>query len=169
MAKLIGLSNRIMNDMVGALLSSQEVCKLLTVYDDVDILEEEDLNNTYWLFNKHIFINRRVPQLLDKVGAYVTIRMSDCRDRSTSKTKILEEGYIEVYIIIHNSILHTQNGSRDVALVSFIKDILGDENLSTLGKVSIEEVKDIYQLPTDYAGYSISFKYDGYKQVVIND
>ena len=51
-------------------------------------------------------------------------------------------------------------------------EALTNENLvclSTLGKVTIEEVRDLYQLPTDYAGYSISFKYDGYKQVVIND
>lgn len=169
MAQLIGLSNRIMNEIVGVLLSSQEICKLLTIYEDVDIFEVDDLDNTHLLFNKYIFVNHRIPELLNNVGAYITVRMTNCGDRSTSKTKVLEEGVIEIYVIVHNSILHTQHGSRDSALVSLIKDALGSEVVSTLGKVHIYDAKDIYQLPTDYSGYSIPCKYDGYRQIIVNE
>ena len=55
MSKVAGLSNRIINDMVTIFLSSQDICKLLTVYNDVDILDEEDIENTYWLFSTVYF------------------------------------------------------------------------------------------------------------------
>ena len=169
MSKVAGLSNRIMNDMITIFLSSQDICKLLTVYDDVDILDEEDIENTYWLFNKHIFVKRRDPELMNEVGAYLTVRMTRCEDRSTSKTKVLEDGIIEVYIIVHSSLLHTRNGSRDIALVSLVKECLGVESVSTVGKVSIVDVKDMYQLPVDYTGYRVACEYTGYRQTIIQD
>ena len=168
MSRFYGLTNRVINDVVSLFLSSQDLCKFLSSseLENTDIDSIEDLENTYDLYNKNIYINRRVPDLLEQEGAFISIRATRVGDDSTSN-KPLDRGILEVHIVVSNNLLPTLNGSRDVCIMSIAKELLVNNNFSTVGKFTVIQADDLYGLPRGFSGYSIACEFIGYNKVLM--
>ena len=168
MAKAIGLPTRITNDIVSLLLSNQDVCKLLTCSLKTEGIDDvEDIKKPWELFNKNIFVGRRIPDLLLEEGSYITVRLHSWFEKSSSNKKVLDEGVISISVISSINLVDTVHGPRDVALSCIIKDLLGDNTFNTIGKLNVYQVIDIEKLPVNYPGYMLLCKFSGYSSVVV--
>lgn len=169
---LVGLPNRIMNQMCAELMANQDFAKFVYYKEeDGDILELANLENPHKLLkNNQVFINRKIPKLLLEYDVNVFMTLSRWRSYTTLKktmSKTIDEVTIKVVILMQQTCIQTENGNRDVALVSIIKDIVEKSDLNGLGKCSVEDVAELYALPPEYHGFEMFIKVHGFKDLKV--
>ena len=134
---LVGFPNRIMNQMCAELMLNQDFAKFVYYKGESgDILSLPDLENAHKLLkNKQVHINRKIPKILHDSDVNVFMNLNRWQSyksyngKGHSSQKI-DEVTIKIVVLMQGTCVQTENGNRDVALVSIIKDILEDNLLS---------------------------------------
>lgn len=166
MAKLYGLGNVIMSEVATRLMTNSDFNKLL-YYKEVDedgddILSMPDLDNPVdQLYKKQVWLHRRPDKVLHNQDVNVFLTLEDFRNESAKNTNIKTMTF-KVSILVHKECLLTPNGSRDIALLCCVSDIIEkDDYFKGLGKCSVYRVSHLFGLNVEYSGYEITCKIDG--------
>lgn len=169
---LVGLPNRVMNQMCAELMGNQDFAKFVFYKeDDGDILRLPNLENPHKLLkNKQVFINRKIPKILEKydINVFMTLsRWQSSKPFRGNTSQTIDEVTIKVVVLMQESCLSTENGNRDVALISIIKDIVEKSDLNGIGKCLVTDVAELYALPPEYHGFEMYIKVYGFKQLKV--
>lgn len=174
MAEPYGLANRIVGEIGTKIFDSPNLLKYIYYTDkehqDVDIftLETPDIHE---LIDKYIFIGRRIPVLMKKVGAFVDIRVNRYQPRLNKKSPTLIK-YVEVDIdvLCHKDCQRTLRGTRDITIVTLLQEILEKESLTGIAdNTEIVSVTEILGLDANYSGYTMKIQVIGFNQGVYKD
>ena len=128
MAKLYGLGNVIVSDVLTRLITNPDFYKLV-YYKDVDeegedILSMPDLEDPVsTLYKKQVWLHRRPDKTLHNQDVNVFITLEDFRNES-AKNQNIKTMTFKVAVLVHKECLLTPNGSRDIALLCCISDTL---------------------------------------------
>ena len=169
MARLYGLGNVVISEVATRLMTNPDFYKFV-YYKDVDedgedILSMPDLEDPVdTLYRKQVWLHRRPDKVLHNQDVNVFITLDDFRNES-AKTQDIKTMIFKVAVLVHKECLLTPNGSRDIALLSCISDIVEkDDYFRTLGKCSVYRVNHLFGLNTEYSGYEIICRVDGIKE-----
>ena len=145
MAKLYGLGNVIISDVLTRLITNPDFYKLV-YYKDIDeegedILSMPDLEDPVSeLYRKQVWLHRRPDKVLHNQDVNVFITLEDFRNESAKNPNIKTMTF-KVAVLVHKECLLTPNGSRDIALLNCVSDIV--------------------ELGMEYSGYEIICRVDG--------
>ena len=166
MAKLYGLGNVIVSDVLTRLITNPDFYKLV-YYKDVDeegedILSMPDLEDPVSaLYKKQVWLHRRPDKVLHNQDVNVFITLEDFRNESAKNPNIKTMTF-KVAVLVHKECLSTPNGSRDIALLCCISDIVeNDDYFKGLGRCSVYRVNHLFGLGMEYSGYEIICRVDG--------
>ena len=166
MAKLYGLGNVIMSEISTRLMTNPDFYKLV-YYKDVDedgedILSMPDLEDPVsMLYKKQVWLHRRPDKVLHNQDINVFITLDDFRNNS-ARNQNIKSMVFKIAVLVHKECLLTPNGSRDIALLSCVSDIVEtDDYFKGLGKCSVYRVNHLFGLSMEYSGYEIICKIDG--------
>ena len=168
MAEPFGLPNRVVAELSAKIFDNPRLLNYIYYtgkeHEDVDIfdLETPDIRE---LIDKHIFIGRRIPNLMKQVGAFLDIRVNRYQPR-IGKQNITEIKYVEVDIDIlcHVGCQRTLRGTRDITIVALLQEALENETLTGIANVEITSVTEILGLDADYNGYTLKLTIHGFNQ-----
>lgn len=167
MAKLYGMGNNILSEMITRLMINEDFYKFVYYKDvkDKDILSQPELDDPVTeLYNKQVWLYRRPQKILHNQDVNVFLTLDDMRNENAKSEKI-KTMTINIGVIVHESCIMTANGSRDVALLEIITNIIEeDKYFKSLGKCTIYRVNRLYGLNLEYSGYEIICKIDGVKE-----
>jgi len=167
MAKLYGLANYLMSEIIIRLLNNKEFTKFVYYKEisDKDILSLPDLENPAMMLKNQIFRNRRTPKILNKQDVCVFMYLDDMRNYTARNNKI-KTIWINVGFVVHESCSPTLNGSREVAIISAIEKALDGINFAkSLGRCEVDRVISLSGLPYEWNGYEVSLKLDGFTEI----
>ena len=170
MAKLYGLANYLMSEIIVRLLNNKEFTKFVYYKEvsDKDILSLPDLNNPAIMLKNQIFRNRRTPKILEEQDVCVFMYLDDMRNYSARNNKI-KTIWINIGFIVHQSCSSTINGSREVAIISAIEKALDSATFSkAIGICQVERAIPLSGLPYEWNGYEVSIKLDGFTELGTN-
>ena len=170
MAKLYGLANYLISEIVIRLLNNKEFTKFV-YYKNVsnkDILSLPDLDNPAMLLKNQIARNRRSPDILEEQNVSVFIYLDDVRNYTAKSSKI-KTIWVNIGFVVHQSCSSTLNGSREVAIISAIEKALDSITFSkALGRCEVERVTALAGLPYEWNGYRVVVKLDGFTDLGTN-
>ena len=171
---LVGLPNRIINQMCAELMANQDFAKFVYYKNETgDILSLPDLENPHKLLkNNQVHINRKIPKILHdfdvnvflNLGRWQSYKSFNGRGHASQK---IDDVTIKIVVLMQSTCLQTENGNRDIALVSIIKDILESSDLGGIGQCSIDDVAELYALPAEYHGFELYCKVSGFKKLKV--
>ena len=168
MAKLYGLGNVIISEIVTRLMLNSDFNKLV-YYKDVDedgedILSMPDLDDPVdELYKKQVWLHKRPDKVLHEQDVNVFVTLEDFRNESAKSSNIKTMTF-KIAILVHKNCLLTPNGSRDIALLCCASDIIEkDDYFKGLGRCSVHRVNHLFGLNTEYSGYEIICRVDGIK------
>ncbi len=170
MAKLYGLANYLMTEIIVRLLNNKEFTKFVYYKDvsDKDILSLPDLDNPAIMLKDQIYRNRRTPKILDSQDVCVFMYLDDMKNY-TAKSHKIKTIWISVSFILHQSCSSTLNGSREVAIISAIEKALSGITFSkAIGVCEVDRVIRLSGLPYEWNGYKVSIKLDGFSELGTN-
>lgn len=169
---LVGLPNRIMNQLCAEIMQNQDFVKMVYYKDNnEDVLALPDLENSHKLLkNKQVFINRKIPKILHDFDVNVFMTLSRWRSYTPFKknaSQSVDEVTIKVVVLVQESCLITENGNRDIAILSIIKNIVEKSDLNGIGNCSVEDIAEVYALPPEFHGFEMYIKVYGHKQLKV--
>lgn len=169
---IVGLPNRIINEICAELMSRQDFAKFVYYKDkDCDILSLPDIENPHKLLkNKQVHINRKIPKVLEEydVNVFMTLsRWNNYRKFGSKASTVIDSVTIKIIVLVQATTLPTENGNRDIAIVSIIRDILEQNDLGGIGRCSIEEVAELYSLPPEFHGFEMYCKVEGFNKLQV--
>ena len=166
MAKLYGLGNVIISEVATRLMANPDFNKLVYYKnvdeDGEDILSMPDLEDPIGqLYKKQVWLHRRPDKVLHSQDVNVFITLDDFRNYS-AKDHGIKTLTFTVSALVHKECLLTPNGSRDIALLCCISDIIEkDRYFKGLGRCNIYRVNHLFGLGMEYSGYEIVCRVDG--------
>ena len=167
MAKLYGLANYLMSEIIIRLLNNKEFTKFV-YYKNIsnkDILSLPDLDSPAIKLKNQIFRNRRTPKILNKQDVCVFMYLDDMRNYTARNNKI-KTIWINVGFVVHESCSPTLNGSREVAIISAIEKALDSMEFSkAIGECRVERAIPLSGIPYEWNGYEVSIKLDGFTEL----
>lgn len=164
-----GLPNRVMGELVAKILESENLLKYIYYtdkeYENVDLftLERPSTND---LIDKHIFIGRRIPNLMKRVGAFIDLRVNRYQPTPSVKSALLIK-YVEIDIdiICHVDCQKTLRGTRDITIAVLMQEVLENCDLTGIASgVEITSLTEILGLHQDYNGYQLKIRVTGFNQ-----
>lgn len=172
MGQLYGLPNRVLSEIATKLMNNQDFAKLLYYKllgeDDDDLFSMPDIENPISVLSKkQVFISQKSPKLLKEEDVTVAISLNDMRNY-TSNSKNIKTIELEILIISHVNCNDTPNGARDIAIVAAIESILENNNVSSIGKCKLARVNPLYGLPSEFNGYGMIIRVDGFDNVRVD-
>ena len=163
MAKLYGLGNYILSELSTKLICDNDFNKFVYYKNEKenDILSMPNLDNPFVQLKSQFFKNRRPVKTLVEEDVCVFIYLDDIRNQN-AKSKKIKTIWLRVSFLVHSNLSETQNGVREVALISAIEKIVErSEFQKTLGEVEVERIKALQGLPYEWNGYEVLVKCDG--------
>ncbi|MGL5330165.1 MAG: hypothetical protein ACRDD7_12920 [Peptostreptococcaceae bacterium] len=164
MAKLYGLGNQIISDMIIRLMTNKDFYKFVYYKEvsDEDILSMPDLDDPITeLYNKQVWLHRRPQKVLHEQDVNVFLTLEDFRNVKT-KNKLLKTMDFKIGILVHDSCIQTVNGSRDIALLTCVENIIeNDSYFKSLGECKVMRVNHLFGLGLEYSGFEIICRIDG--------
>ena len=167
MSLIYGLPNLFVNAIATKLLSNENLIKYLyyTSEEDENIdIFTKSLPPVGDLINKTIYIGRRVPFVVNKVGAWLGIRVCSYKPQYMKNGNLIKEVQANIDIICHNDCQQTLRGTRDITILTLVQDTLDGEDLEGIGEYRIISTSEILGLPVEYSGYTIKIEVTGWSQ-----
>lgn len=166
-----GLPNRVMGELMAKIFESDNLLKYIYYtgkeYECVDLFSLER-PSTDELIDKNIFIGRRIPNLMKKVGAFLDVRVNRYEPLPVSKSKshlLIKYVEVDIDIICHVSCQKTLRGTRDITIAVLLQEILENSDLTGIAtNVEITSLTEILGLHQDYNGYQLKIKVTGFNQ-----
>lgn len=170
---IYGLPNRIMSELSAKIFSSPKLLNYIYYtdkeYENVDLFSLEPPSASS-LVGENIFIGRRIPNLMEKVGAFIDIRVNRYEPLVNKKSvKMIKNVDIDIDVVCHVDCQTTLRGTRDITIVTLLQEILENEDLSGIGNVEIYSTTEILGLHTDFNGYQLRIKITGFNQGLLDD
>lgn len=166
MAKLYGMGNEILSEMISRLITNKDFYKFVYYKDisDKDILSMPDLDDPVTeLYNKQVWLHRRPQKVLHEQDVNIFLTLEDLRNES-AKNKKIKTMTFKIGILCHESCLTTANGSRDIALLDIVERIVEDDiYFASLGECRVNRVNHLFGLGLEYSGFEVICKVDGIK------
>lgn len=170
----MGLANKVISEISAKIFENPKLLNYIYYtdkeYEHIDLFTLET-PKIYELIDKHIFIGRRIPHLMKKVGAFVDIRVNRYQPRLNKKSPTLIK-YVEVDIDIlcHTECQTTLRGTRDITIVTLLQEALENESLTGIAEnAEITSVTEILGLDADYSGYTVKIQITGFNKGVYKD
>ncbi|MGL5650042.1 MAG: hypothetical protein ACRDDY_19605 [Clostridium sp.] len=167
MAKLYGMSNQIISEMIMRLMTDEVFYKFVYYKDthDEDILSMPDLDDPVSeLYNKQVWLHRRPKKILHEQDVNVFLTLEDMRNE-TAKNKDIKTMAFKIGILVHENCLTTANGSRDIAILERVQYLIeNDAYFSGLGECRVNRVNHLFGLGIEYSGFDVIFKIDGIRE-----
>lgn len=168
MAEPYGMPNRVVSEISAKIFDNPRLLNYIYYtgkeHQDVDLFALEP-PEFYELMDKHIFIGRRIPNLMKQVGAFLDIRVNRYQPRLNKKSPTTIK-YVEVDIdvLCHTECQRTLRGTRDITIIALLQEALEKEELTGISEVDITSVTEILGLDADYSGYTLKLTILGYNQ-----
>lgn len=164
-----GLPNRVMGELMAKILESENLLKYIYYtdkeYENVDLFTLERPKTTD-LIDKHIFIGRRIPNLMKKVGAFIDLRVNRYQPTPSVKSSLyIKYVEIDIDIICHVDCQKTLRGTRDITIAVLLQEALEYSDLTGIASgVEITSLTEILGLHQDYNGYQLKIRVTGFNQ-----
>ncbi len=166
MAKLYGMGNQIISEMIARLMTNEDFYKFVYYKEvsDRDILSMPDLDDPVSeLYNKQVWLHRRPQKVLHEQDVHVFLCLDDFRNEN-AKNKKIKTMTIKIGILCHESCLDSANGDRSIALLDCVESILEeDKYFNSLGECRVVGVNHLFGLGLEYSGFEVKCKIDGIK------
>ena len=160
MSKRFGILNTYLDTLVSKMLVNDNLCKLLYYNTNDDIIAKPNLTQEQklGLIGSNIFINKRVPIIQEEAKPLLMIRITDV-DYNGGKYSYINDVMINMYIICANSVIETENGTRDLCIATALDDIFENSDVGDIGIGNMLRMgfSDLADLGTEYQGYSIKY------------
>ena len=174
MAEVYGLPNRVVAEISSKIFENPKVLNYIYYtgkeYEDIDLfsLEPPMIDE---LVNENIFIGRRIPKLMQKVGAFLDIRVNRYEPQPTRKgEKALKWVEVDIDILCHVECQSTIRGTRDITIVTLLQEIFENEDLTGVSNgAEITSVTEILGLDANYNGYRLKLSITGFNQGTYNE
>lgn len=167
--KPYGLPNRVISELMAKIFESDNLLKYIYYtgmeHEDIDIFAL-DRPPTTELVDKHIFIGRRIPNLMKQVGAFMDIRVNRYEPLPNKKSSLYIK-YVEVDIdvLCHVDCQKTVRGTRDITIITLLQEALENSDLTGIASgVEITSLTEILGLHQDYNGYQLKIRITGFNQ-----
>lgn len=168
MAKLYGLGNYILSELMTKLVMDNDFNKLVYYKNKEDALSQPDLDNPFTQLKGQIFKNRRPIKILTEEDVCVFAYLDDVRNYE-AKSKKIKTVWINVSFLVHNNLSETDYGVREIALISAIEKVVEKGVLQkALGNVEVERVRSLQGLPYEWNGYALIVKCDGFTEPCVS-
>ncbi len=161
---LFGYTNRIMAEIIAYLMADKNFCNFVyytdTKYDYEDLTQLE-IPSSSKLYDKYFFVYRRVPEVIETVGAYVYFDIY--RDIPMKLGSSIRTLTFTVTILIHHDCIRTLHGHRGMCIKDALEIALS--NLSegnTIGNIELSRVSPVLGLVKDFTGYTLQLKVDNF-------
>lgn len=163
---IYGLPNRIISNILSEFFKHEHLSKMLYYvekeYEKEDVLK---LNKVSWgkeLVQKCIFNDKRIPIVLKHTGAFMSLRIFDYYPMNK---KDMYEVLVDIDMITHKECQKTIHGSRDACILAMVHESLSDWKLNNaIGRADILSTYDIRDLDSEYSGYTVKVKVQGFSQ-----
>lgn len=134
-------------------------------YENVDLLTLKPPKASN-LIDKNIFIGRRIPLLMKKVGAFVDIRVNRYQPLLNKKSpKLIKYVEVDIDIICHEDCQRTLRGTRDITIVTLLQEALENQGLTGIAdSIEITSVTEILGMNVEYSGYTVKIQITGFSQ-----
>ena len=169
MAEPYGLPNRIVGEISAKIFDNPKLLNYIYYtgkeHKNIDLFELEP-PETHDLIDKHIFIGRRIPLLMKKVGAFLDIRVNRYQPRVNKKSPtVIKYVEVDIDILCHVDCQRTLRGTRDITIVALLQEALENEDLTGIAdNIEITSVTEILGLDADYNGYTLKLTVYGFNQ-----
>lgn len=160
---LSGLENALISELTSKLILDTVFSKLVYYKNEKgDILALDELEQPFLDLENQIFKNRRPPKILTEQDVCVFVYLDDTRNFSVKSRKI-KTVWIKVGFLVHENCSVTNIGIRESAMISRIQYIAEKTDFkSAIGKCKCEKPVKLNGLPTQWNGYEIPIKMDGW-------
>ena len=116
------------------------------------------------LIDKNFYVGRRIPYVVNEVGAWLGIRICSYKPQYMKNGNLIKEVQANIDIICHNDCQKTLRGTRDITILTLVQDTLDSEDLEGIGDYRIISTSEILGLPIEYSGYTIKIETTGWNQ-----
>ena len=161
---LFGYTNKIMAEIIAYLMMNKDFCNFVyytdAKYDYQDITQLE-IPTSSQLYDKYFFVYRRIPEVIETVGAYVYFDVY--RDIPTKLGSPIRTLTFTATILVHHDCIKTMHGHRGICIKDALE--LALSNLSegnTIGNIELSRVSPVLGLVKDFAGYTLQLKVDNF-------
>lgn len=169
MAEPYGLPNRIVAEISAKIFDNSKLLNYIYYtgkeHQDIDLFDLET-PEIHEIIDKHIFIGRRIPLLMKKVGAFLDIRVNRYQPRPNKKSPtVIKYVEVDIDILCHVDCQRTLRGTRDITIVALLQETLENEGLTGIAdNIEITSVTEILGLDADYNGYTLKLTIYGFNQ-----
>jgi hypothetical protein len=151
LAKFDELNNNLM-DVLIKLISSQNLCKLLT-YTTSDPLSGADITDTSTLLFDKIYPIPKIPDVLDAEGSFVTIVFDEMR---LSNNIGFKDSVLCFYVFCHINLWRTDGALRPYSIMHEIDILFNNQRAIGLGKLQFLRSK-AYPVNAKYFAYKLDY------------
>jgi hypothetical protein len=169
-----GLPNKVIAEISAKILESPRLLNYIYYtgieHKSIDLFSLES-PSAKDLVDKHIFIGRRIPNLMKKVGAFLDIRVNRYEPMLNKRsTKLIKYVEVDIDVLCHVDCQRTLRGTRDITIIALLQEALENESLTGLSEsIEIVTVTEILGLDTDYNGYTLKIRVTGFNQGLYNE
>lgn len=172
MAEQYGVLNSYLNSFVSKILENDDLCKLLYYNTNDDIISKPNLNaeQKLELIGSNILINKRVPLIQKEAKPLLMLRIVEVQ-YANKKTTTIEDVRIMCYIVCANSVVETENGTRDLCIVTALDKTFEDSQSGDIGIGKIRKLRtsDLADLGTEYQGYAVNYLISDFNTSYVRD
>ncbi|BDR74189.1 hypothetical protein K144316041_p20280 (plasmid) [Clostridium tetani] len=151
------------NKIITLISKDQDLCKLLTIYDKSNVLEQPDINNTLIeLNNKEVISTNRHFPISEKADVKLNIIIGKLKP---SKGGYFKFNNITFEILVHNDLWDVKDGIRALYIADRLEYILSNNRELSIGELEFSD-GDFITKTELFQGYYISFKavnFSGYR------
>ena len=169
MAEPYGLPNRVVAEISAKIFDNPKLLNYIYYtekeHQNIDLFDLET-PEIHEIIDKHIFIGRRIPLLMKKVGAFLDIRVNRYQPRINKKSPtVIKYVEVDIDILCHVDCQRTLRGTRDITIVALLQEALENESLTGIAdNIEITSVTEILGLDADYNGYTLKLTVYGFNQ-----
>lgn len=161
---LFGYTNKIMAEIIAFLMQDKNFCNFTYYTDakyDYSDITSLDMPSTSQLYDKHFFVYKRVPDVIEEAGAFVYFDIY--RDIPTKLGSPIRSLTFTVTILVHHDCVKTIHGHRGICIKDSIELALSNlSNNNSIGDIELSRLSPVLGLVKDYTGYTLQLKVDNF-------
>lgn len=161
--------NQILQGVLLELVTDDYISKLLYYKDESenDIYTMPTVENPIkQLYRIKVFKNKKVTNIILESDVYLFVTLYNYKPyynfyKTSSSIDTIQ---IQVGVLCHNECLDIANGSRDLALLSRVVEVLNkSKTINSIGKVALGNCLPLVDLPKEFNGYSVIVSCEAHK------
>lgn len=102
----------------------------------IDLIDNKDIENTEDLIGENVFYYLRVPEAPEEEKTYICIEV-DIPDAQSSSNDLFRELVVTIYIITHERLMSTPEGTRVDLISAELDELLTKQNVIGRSKMEL--------------------------------